>query len=33
MVSYEEKTLILLDMKAGTQVATFTADKVMGPGM
>lgn len=28
MVSYEEKTLIMLDMKAGTQVATFTADKV-----
>lgn len=27
-VSYEEKTLILWDMKAGAQKATFTADKV-----
>ena len=28
MVSYEEKTLIMWDMKAGAQKATFTADKV-----
>lgn len=28
VVSYEEKTLIMWDMKAGVQKATFTADKV-----
>ena len=28
VVSYEEKTLIMWDMKAGAQKATFTADKV-----
>lgn len=28
VVSYEEKTLILWDMKTGAQKATFTADKV-----
>ncbi|KAJ7389989.1 hypothetical protein OS493_028044 [Desmophyllum pertusum] len=28
VVSYEEKTLIVWDMKAGAQKATFTADKV-----
>lgn len=28
VVSYEEKTLILWDMKAGAQKATFTSDKV-----
>ena len=28
VVSYEEKTLIMWDMKTGTQKATFTADKV-----
>ena len=28
VVSYEEKTLIIWDMKAGAQKATFTADKV-----
>ena len=30
MVSYDEKTLIMWDMKAGAQKATFTADKVRG---
>ena len=28
VVSYEGKTLIVWDMKAGAQKATFTADKV-----
>ena len=28
MVSYEEKTQIMWDMKAGAQKATFTLDKV-----
>jgi len=28
VVSYEEKTLIMWDMKAGAQKATFTVDKV-----
>ena len=28
VVSYDEKTLILWDMKAGVQKASFTADKV-----
>ena len=28
VVSYDEKTLIMWDMKAGAQKASFTADKV-----
>ena len=31
VVSHDEKTLIMWDMKAGVQKASFTADKVRNP--